>query len=519
MRHAKYLPLAVLVVTACLAAAWADEAEDAFNALYGAELKKAAATRDTADDVALAAQFLAAAKTPGTHPSMVVILCEKTYDLGAKTPNGFEAAVEAMELLARKSPAKAPACLDKIVVVRQRQYDAAKDLERVKAGTALVEVLLAAADARGEAGAAADAAALARRAQTVAAAVAPDRKAEVQARTDRVAWRQRMRNRAAELKARLQANPQDAASRKELVRILVVDLDDPAQAAPLLDETCDEAMRKSVPAAAKEAADTPEEACMELAEWYRGLSDGASLPAKPALLERARGYYARFLELHVADDVQRSQAALAKKKVDELLLKFGAGGAKGSWAVTGGQWIDLLAALDASRLPPGAKRTDLGLALAKDVFKGITFPCMPEGSYQVSIKFVRASGKQGVGVRLPLGASAVSLRLGAADEITMLEGLSPGAVSGGESRLSNNREYTFEVTVLLKGDQADIAATLDGKPNLRWQGPQSVAQGAGADARSIKCLGLGKYPESDITVRSARVRMLAGKATMLAPPS
>jgi hypothetical protein len=519
MNYAKYLPLAVLVVTACPAAAWADEAEDAFNALYGAELKKVAATRDTADDLALAAQFLAAAKAPGTHPGMVVILCEKAHDLGAKAASGFEAAVEAMKLLAQKSPAMAPACLDKIVVVRQRQYDAAKDLERVKAGTALVEALLAAADAKGEAGAAADAAALARRAQTVAAAVAPDRKAEVQARTDRLAWRQRMRNRAAELKVRLQANPQDAASRKELVRILVVDLDDPAQATPLLDETCDEAMRKYVPAAAKKVADAPEQACMELAEWYRGLSDGASPAAKPAMLERARGYYARFLELHAADDVQRSQAALAKKKVDELLLKFGAGGAKGSWAVIGGQWIDLLSALDASRLPPGAKRTDLGLALARDVFKGITFPCMPEGSYQISVKFVRTSGKQGVGVRLPVGASAVSLRLGAADEITMLEGLSTGAVSGGESRLSDNREYTFEVTVLLKGDQADIAATLDGKPNLRWQGAQSAATGAGADGRDIKCLGLGKYPESDITVRSARVRMLAGKATMLVPGS
>jgi hypothetical protein len=111
----------------------------------------------------------------------------------------------------------------------------------------------------------------------------------------------------------------------------------------------------------------------------------------------------------------------------------------------------------------------------------------------------------------------VSLRLGAADEITMLEGLSTGAVSGGESRLSDNREYIFEVTVLLKGDQADIAATLDGKPNLRWQGAQSAANGAGAGERDIKCLGLGKYPGSDITVRSARVRMLAGKATMLVP--
>ncbi|MCX5676313.1 MAG: hypothetical protein NTX87_15030, partial [Planctomycetota bacterium] len=120
MSHAKYLPLAVLVVAACPAATWADEAEDAFNALYGAELKKVAATRDTADDVALAAQFLAAAKTPGTHLGVVVILCEKAYDLGAKAASGFETAVEAMELLAGKSPAKAPACLDKSVVVRQR---------------------------------------------------------------------------------------------------------------------------------------------------------------------------------------------------------------------------------------------------------------------------------------------------------------------------------------------------------------------------------------------------------------
>jgi hypothetical protein len=111
----------------CLAAGplLADEAEDAFNSLYGNEYKKVAATPDKGDDIALAKQLLDAAKAPGVQPGLLSILCDKAYELGVKLPAGYEMAAEAMELLVQKVPAGAAAALDRVATIREKQYQAA----------------------------------------------------------------------------------------------------------------------------------------------------------------------------------------------------------------------------------------------------------------------------------------------------------------------------------------------------------------------------------------------------------
>jgi formylglycine-generating enzyme required for sulfatase activity len=125
------------------------------------------------------------------------------------------------------------------------------------------------------------------------------------------------------LKARLDADPKDAASRKELVRLYLVEIDDPGEAARLVDESLDQAMRKYVPAAARPVEDAPEAACLELGDWYNGLADQAAAPAsKGAMLRRAQGYYQRFLELHRATDLGRTAATLTLRRIEDALAKL-----------------------------------------------------------------------------------------------------------------------------------------------------------------------------------------------------
>jgi formate hydrogenlyase subunit 6/NADH:ubiquinone oxidoreductase subunit I len=102
-----------------------------------------------------------------------------------------------------------------------------------------------------------------------------------------------------------------------------VELDDPARAATLMNETCDAQMRKYVPAVLKGLDDTPEVACMELARWYQNLAASAGPAGTAAMLKRAHGYYERYLGLHTSDDLPRSQAALAMRKTEEQLAKLG----------------------------------------------------------------------------------------------------------------------------------------------------------------------------------------------------
>jgi hypothetical protein len=67
----------------CLVAAplLADEADEAFNFLYGNEYKRVTATPDKADDVALAKQLFDAAKARGVQPRLMSVLCDSAFQV------------------------------------------------------------------------------------------------------------------------------------------------------------------------------------------------------------------------------------------------------------------------------------------------------------------------------------------------------------------------------------------------------------------------------------------------------
>ncbi len=324
------LILGLWVILAVLARpGWADEAQDAFDRLYGNDLKRVAATPSAADDVALAKQLLEGAKAVEKQPAFLAILCDKAYELGAKDPTGYDTALAAMGLEADSVPDKRVECLTKVAALYQGQYAKARGDAKAKVGEALVQALMNQADAEAAAGSAA-AADTARQALAVAAAIKSESRATVQAWLSTVGAREETRKQVAALKAKLLADPKDSASRKELVRLLLVEEDDPAEAAKYVDESLDEPTRKCVPGAAKGVEVAPEPACQELGKWYQDLADQAASPgAKAAMLGRARRYWERFLELHSADDLDRTVGTLALKKIDGALAGIGRGPVSG----------------------------------------------------------------------------------------------------------------------------------------------------------------------------------------------
>ena len=302
----------------------ADEAADTFNKLYGDDLKHVAATPSPTDDVALAKQMLEGAKKAEGQPAFLTLLCEKAYELASKDPSEYATATAAMDLLAGKVPEKKIECLQKNAALYQKQYAMARGEARTKAGEEVITALSALAEAQAAAGDVADSGMALRQAVALAAAIKSETKAALQARIENLAHRQRAEKQIAALKAKLDADPKDAASRKELVRLYLVEMDDPDEAAKFLDETLDEATRKNVSATARPIEDAPEAACTELGDWYKGLADQAATPAgKGAMLRRAQAYYQRFLVLHTATDLGRTAATLALKRIEDALAKLG----------------------------------------------------------------------------------------------------------------------------------------------------------------------------------------------------
>ena len=342
-----------------------DQAAQAFESLYGSDVKRVRATREAADDIELAARLLAAAKEATGQPTLLTVLCEKAADLAGPHPDGVVTAVEGLGFLAAQIPEQAGMCAERLVDVRQKQFEGSRRADRPPAGEALIDALLDAAERKQQAGALTDAVAFYRRAQAIGRAVSSPRSGEIDARQKVLARAMQTEREIADVKTLLEKSPGNTALREKLVRIYAVEKDDPAEAAEHLEGVKDETLRKYVPAAAKGVEAAPELACQELGEWYRSLGETAPATAKAAMYARAKAYYERFLALHPTEDLARMTASLALRKVEAELAKLGGAPAPTATAkapspskptpapsgktIRTGQWVDLVPLVDLSR--------------------------------------------------------------------------------------------------------------------------------------------------------------------------
>jgi len=314
----------LLVLPLGAIAAEADKAAEAFESVYGADLKRVKATSDFRDDLDLATRLFAAAKEAMGQPEFLAILCGKASELASVHPDGYPTALAAMELLPTGIPDKGVWCAERVVEIRQRQFDAARPGNRATAGEELITALLALVDLKLAAGAPAEGAAFCRKAETAARTIKSDRLADIDARQKALASALKTLREADSLKALLEKNPQNGPVREKLVRFYLVDLDNPAEAAKHVNGVADESLAKYVPAAAKGVEATPALASKELGDWYRALAEGAPPGAKAAMVARAKAYYERFLELHTTDDLDRTTASLVHKKIAAELARLSA---------------------------------------------------------------------------------------------------------------------------------------------------------------------------------------------------
>jgi hypothetical protein len=506
---------AVCVLAPCFT--YADEAADAFNQVFGEEYKRATTTPSPADDVALAKQLLDAAKAADRQPPLLALLYEKAYELGIKDPSGYAAALAAMQLLADKIPEKKADCLAKCAAVRQRDYAAARGESKTLAGEALIQALCAAADAQAAAGDTEAAAASLRQAITTATAVKSESKAALQTQLAAVQAQQQAEEQATALRAKLAADPKDAAARKELVRLCLVELDNPAEAAKFVDEGLEETARKFVPAAAKNMNDTPELACSELAKWYQDLADqAAGTPAKTAMLSRAKAYYERFLALHAAEDIARTAVALSLKKVNDALAKLAPKEPAGP-----GRWVECLSLIDLAEHTKGNwVQRDGRLAIEKSsVHQGFTLPVSPKGDFEVTATFTNSDPTGILCVHLPLGTTSCALLFGLDGKQAGLDFINGKGYFSNESTTSfprppAGREHLLAIKVVIAEERVEVASTLDGQPLLRWKGPLSALKCFYASPRRSAIFTWN----SNFAFRSVRFRSLTGETKVGLPP-
>ena len=282
-----------------------------FMELFGDQVKRVAGTPSRKDDAKLAATLLDATAILAKNPELKTFVYEKVYEFGMKDPTGHAAAEVAIRKLLLAASSQRSVELHKILLkVREAQFKTADLLGRAAARVGVVEQLVAIGDACVSAGAAGQAGPFYRRA--IAAVQAgrvggglPEEILTKQQTAEAIRAAEPNRKR---LRLALQTDPSDAKARTQLIELYLISHDSPAEAAKLLTDAVDEALRGTVTMSTQSVDKAGEFQCLHLGRWYGGLAHKAPYAARAPVLRRAVGWYEAHLEKHTADDADRDKA-------------------------------------------------------------------------------------------------------------------------------------------------------------------------------------------------------------------
>ncbi|MBI5723094.1 MAG: hypothetical protein HZA50_03975 [Planctomycetes bacterium] len=292
-----------------------DTAQEVFEKLYGAEVKKAITTPDKKDDVALAEQILNAARGLSNQPELLALMCDKAAELASKDPAGFQLAEDALRLLINKVPASRPAALDRLAGMKEKELQSAQPDSKLRLSEELIALLGQIADAKSQAGDMAGAIQTVNKAMGLAAANKSPTKDVLAARIRTLTERQKTAQDVANLQTKIKNDETDIQSRNQLIILLVTEMDDIKQAQDLITPLVNEQLKLYVPLAAKNIKDLADSVCQELGDWHYRLSNGATNAGKINVLRKAVSYYQAFISKHPAADMAKSTAELTLTKI------------------------------------------------------------------------------------------------------------------------------------------------------------------------------------------------------------
>lgn len=302
----------------------ADDAKSTFDSLYGQRVQAVERTPSKSDDVALAAELVAASKTvPEGQEKLLAVLCDKAYELASQSPAGNDTAIAVLRLRMDRMKENRVAHLTTISKIRYQAFLRAPRSDRASVGRAYAEAMVELADAQGEAGEWNEAAKSYRRAMAPALGIETARRTEIKGSLDMAMSRAISARKVADLTEKLDADPNNRAAAKELTLLYLTELNDLASASEAALQTGDTKFLTRVKLLADPVTKLDPTQALDLGDWCRGLSESASTTGRPILLSRAHQCYSVFLQKHDAKDLARTKVEIALRGVEKNLKSLG----------------------------------------------------------------------------------------------------------------------------------------------------------------------------------------------------
>jgi|GEM_PF-6950281 len=312
--------LVVVTILACSLRGLAGAQEDqAFAELFGKDVDGVAATPSKKDDVELAGKLLVAAKDLKSNSKLRALLLRKSHDLGSKDPTGYATAIAALELFAADNPDRLETCTDAIIVLQEKLYHAARTADRRPQAEALAARLIASSKQKATAKKSGEAVALLRKALGLAGIAGSETGGVIQDQIKSLGDRQQAEKKAAELYDRLFKDRNDRESLASLIRLLLVELDRPADALKLAPEVKDDSLTRLLAALARPSDTWTADEAGAIASWFEAQSAEATPSGQRLALEKASAAAARQLDAYQDDDLGRLKIKVTTERLAKAL--------------------------------------------------------------------------------------------------------------------------------------------------------------------------------------------------------
>jgi len=456
------------------------DAQRAFDEVFGAEAKQVKASHSAKEEARFAAKLLESAGTLSDSPALRTLVLENAYEFGLRSADGCVSAAAAGRQLAEADANTADQWNKKVLETLQRRYSLAASADKRAAAEELLPELRAEAQKELQAGHADEAVKVLRQAGWIASASAPDQAEALQAELKAAMAQAALEEKMEGYRTRLKAAPGDAAARAGLIDAYIRDLDNPAEAAKLVDSTVGEPLRTYVPMAILPPAELADQACKEMGDWYRSLADRSVPLVKEAMLRRADGYYAQFQEKYSKEDAQSLVVKLAREKVQAELAKLaGASAPAGPAGAAAGpeEWRDMIKFTDFTRVSGGAWKWDGTCVRSTKAKPGdLAASAAGIGVHEANITLTRIGGTDGIWLFFSVDGYAPYLEAGTKKYPTWtLLGLDDKVLARGPRPVFYpRRKANIQIRAVPQGANVSINVSQDGKSVLAWKGPASV---------------------------------------------
>ena len=283
--------------------------------------------KDARTDSERSTKLMEAVSLTEGNKKLQIALLEKSVEYGMKslrTSDDCSRVQNAVSILARKVPEKESYWLSQQARIYRRMYTLTKsEDDKEKVGAKAVDLLIQSGHSAAVKGEWKMSLAAYSDARSAAMLYKQLVKNNLSIRLRTISSLSKAQEQSAKYAAVLVKTPNDADTRSNLIKTLLVTLDDPVGAAKYVNDDVDQKLQAYVPLAGKGISEVPYEGCKSLGDWYyKELSKSMVALTKYRMLRRAKTYQQQALSLYDKSDISSAAMKHQISQIESELAKL-----------------------------------------------------------------------------------------------------------------------------------------------------------------------------------------------------